>query len=573
MPADESILKEARKAIEQGDRARAKDLLTRQLRREPDNPDVWLWMSAVVDTPKERIYCLREVLRIDPEHRAAKRGLAMLGELPPEQQIVQPQPLPRRNWQAQIDKAERQPLKLPGKKTLLYGGAGIVALVLIGIAIFGGNRIGRRQASFVPSPYPTATSAPTAIPTATPIPSGPTPPWQALAVPYTPTPLYVTTPHPIIEAYRLAIRAYQNGEWDKVILYLNQSIQSEPASPDLPFLLGEAYRLNGSYDQALAAYEQSLSLNGNFGPAFLGRAQARWAVDRSQVDQVQSDLNAARSADPGIPETLTFFGRFYLENGDVQAALDTLNAAAEQNPNAPRVYFYRAQAYLALNNPAAALVDADRAVQLDLTFVPAFQVLGDALQANQRAAESVVPYEIYLRYTSNADPAVYVKMGRAYRSAGDFPQALEKINTALSQVPDSVSALLERGLLYIETGDPNRGLEDINTALNLNPDFFEALVAVGQARVALGDYQGAVDQLNQIAERAQNDVQRAMLLFWRAQALEPLDPNAALADWQLFLSLPENAAPAARFEFARQHLAALVPPTQLPDASQVTPTP
>jgi len=133
--------------------------------------------------------------------------------------------------------------------------------------------------------------------------------------------------------------------------------------------------------------------------------------------------------------------------------------------------------------------------------------------------------------------------------------------------------LLERGLLYIETGDPNRGLEDINAALNTNPDFFEALVAVGQARFVLADYQGAVDQLNQVAERAENDVQRAMLLFWRAQALEPLDPNAALADWQLFLSLPENAAPAARFELARQHLAAFVTPAPQPDASLVTPTP
>ena len=170
MPADDLILKEARKAIEQGDRARAKDLLTRQLRREPDNADIWLWMSAVVDTPKERAYCLREVLRIDPEHRAAKRGLAMMGELPPDQQIVEPQRLPHRNWQAQIDKAERPPFKLPGKKTLLYGGAGIIVLVLIGIAIFGPNGLGRRQqASFVPSPFPTATSAPTLIPTATPI--------------------------------------------------------------------------------------------------------------------------------------------------------------------------------------------------------------------------------------------------------------------------------------------------------------------------------------------------------------------------------------------------------------------
>ncbi|HWR64723.1 MAG TPA: tetratricopeptide repeat protein [Bellilinea sp.] len=574
MPVDDSILKEARKAIEQGDRARAKDLLTRQLRRDPDNPDVWLWMSAVVDTPKERAYCLREVLRIDPEHRAAKRGLAMMGELPPEQQIVQPQHLPHRNWQAQLDKAERPPFKLPNKKVLIYGGAGILVLILIGIGIFGPNGFGRRQqASFVPSPYPTATSAPTLIPTATPIPSGPTPPWQALVATYTPTPLYVNTPHPIIEAYSLAIRAYQRGDWEKVILYLNQSIQSEPSSPDLPFLLGEAYRLSGNNAHALTAYDQSLALNTNFGPAFLGRAQARWLVDPSQIDQIQSDLNSARSADPGMPETLTLFGRFYMENGEVQAALDYLNAAAEQNPNAPQVYFYRAQAYLSQNNPAAALADADRAVQLDLTFVPAYQVLGDALQANQRPTDSIVPYEIYLRYTNNPDPAVHVKMGRAYRNAGNFPQALEEFNTALSLVPESAPALLERGLLYIETGDPNRGLEDINAALNLSPDFFEALVAVGQARFVLADYQGAVDQLNQAAERAENDVQRAMLLYWRAQALEPLDTNAALADWQLFLSLPENAAPATRFEFARQHVAAFVTPAPPADAGLVTPTP
>ena len=574
MPADDSILKEARKAIEQGDRARAKDLLTRQLRREPDNADIWLWMSAVVDTPKERAYCLREVLRIDPEHRAAKRGLAMMGELPPDQQIVQPQRLPHRNWQAQIDKAERPPLKLPGKKTLLYGGAGIIVLVLIGIAIFGPNGIGRRQqASFVPSPYPTATSAPTLIPTATPIPSGPTPPWQALVATYTPTPLYVNTPHPIIEAYRLAIRAYQRSEWDKVIQYLNQSVQSEPSAPDLTFLLGEAYRLSGNSNQAMTAYDQSLAVNGNFAPAFLGRAQARWNLDRSQVDAIQSDLNSARSADPALPETLTLFGRFYLENGEVQAALEYLNAAADQNPNAPQVYYYRAQAQLQLRNFAAALVDADRAVQLDLTFVPAYQVLGDALQANQRAADSIMPYEVYLLYTINPDPAVHVKMGRAYRSAGNFPAALDAFNTALSLVPDSAPALLERGLLYIETGDPNRGLEDINAALAINPDFFEAAVAVGQARFALGDFQGAVEQLNPLAERAQDDVQRAMLLFWRAQALEPLDPNAALADWQLFLTLPENAAPAARFELARAHLAAFVVPTPQPEASLVTPTP
>jgi len=528
MPPDDSIFKEARKAIEQGDRARAKDLLTRQLRRDQDNPEVWLWMSAVVATPKERAYCLREALRIDPENRAAQRGLAMMGELSPEQQTVEAQPIPRRNWQAQIDKADRPPLKLPGKKMLFYAGAGIVALGLLGFAIFGSNGLGRQQAQFVPSPYPSATSSPTPIPTATPIPSGPTPPWQALAGTYTPTPIYVNTPHPIIEAYRIGIGAFQRGEWDKVVLYIGQSIQSEPGSPDLPYLLGEAYRLSDNYGQAVTAYNQSLQINPSFGPAFLGRAQAVWAIDAGQVDQIRADLEAARAADPNLPETLTLIGRLYLQTNQVDAAVQYLNAAVDQNPNATLAYYYRAQANLLLKNPAPALADAERAVQLDLTFIPAYLVLGDALQANQRAADAIPPYEIYLRYWPNPDPVVYVKMGRAYRAGGNFPAAMEALNTALAQVPDSFSALLERGLLYVETGDPNRGLEDINAALNLNPDSFEAAAAVGQAYFAQGNYQGAVDQLNQAAERAQDDTQRATLFFWRAQALEPLDQNAAI---------------------------------------------
>ncbi len=574
MPVDDSIIKEARKAIEQGDRARAKDLLTRQMRRDQDNPEVWLWMSAVVDTAKERAYCLREALRIDPGNRAAKRGLAMMGELAPEEQTAEPQPVPRRNWQAHIDKAERPPLKLPGKKVFLYGGAGIAVLVLVGYAIFGTENLRKRQAQFVPSPYPSATSLPTPVPTATPVPSGPTPPWQVLAAPYTPTPIYVNTPHPISEAYRLGFGAFQRGEWEKVVQYIGQSIQSEPGSPDLPYLLGEAYRLSGSYDQAVAAYNQSLQINPAFGPAFLGRAQAVWAIDAGQVDQIRADLESARAADPNLPETLTLMGRLYLQTGQADAAVEYLNAAIDQNPNTPLAYFYRAQAFLQMKNPAPALADADRAVQLDLTYLNAYLVLGDALQANQRVADSIPPYEIYLRYiTFTPDPAVYVKIGRAYRAGGNFPAALEALDTALAQVPDSFTALLERGLLYVDTGDPARGLEDINAALDLNPDSFEAAAAIGWAYFGQGDYQGAVDQLNLAAERAQDDTQWAMLFFWRAQALEPIDQNAALADWQQLLTLPESSAPAAWFEIARQHLGAFQTPTPPTDAIAATPTP
>jgi DNA-directed RNA polymerase subunit RPC12/RpoP len=45
----------------------------------------WLWLSGVMDDPKEKRNCLEEVLVRDPSNRMARRGLAMLdGRLKPE---------------------------------------------------------------------------------------------------------------------------------------------------------------------------------------------------------------------------------------------------------------------------------------------------------------------------------------------------------------------------------------------------------------------------------------------------------------------------------------------------------
>ncbi len=174
--------------------------------------------------------------------------------------------------------------------------------VLVGPSGAGKNTLMRRVKTFIPDL--------TQVPTMTPTWTGPTPPWLALAATYTPTPLYVNTPHPIIEAYRLSIRAFERQEWDKAIGYLQQSIQSEPNTADLPYLLGEAYRWSGQYGEAAKAYDQSLQANAGFAPAYLGRALNQWPIDPNQVDQIRSDLEAALTYDPHLPETLTQLGRW-----------------------------------------------------------------------------------------------------------------------------------------------------------------------------------------------------------------------------------------------------------------------
>jgi len=259
----------------------------------------------------------------------------MMGELVPEPYSGEPQRLKSRNWQGDIDKGKSPTVQLPWKKIGLYGGGAIIALALLMFAIFGPKK---EKAVISYDPNPTITPSPTQVPTMTPTWTGPTPPWLALAAIYTPTPLYVNTPHPIIEAYRLSIRAFERQEWDKAIGYLQQSIQSEPNTADLPYLLGEAYRLSGHYGEAAKAYDQSLQGNGAFAPAYLGRALNQWAIDPNQVDQIRSDLEAALTYDPHLPETLTQLGRLDLDTGNPESALERFNAAESQTCFSDHIY-------------------------------------------------------------------------------------------------------------------------------------------------------------------------------------------------------------------------------------------
>lgn len=572
MAVEDSIFKEVRKAVEEGDRSRARDLLSRALRRDQNDVNVWLWMSAVVDTPKERAYCLQEALRIDPNNVAAKRGLNMMGELVPEPYSGEPQRLKSRNWQGEVDKGKTTTVQLPWKKIGLYGGGAIIALGLLMFAIFGPKK---EKVVISYDLNPTITPSPTQVPTMTPTWTGPTPPWLSLAATYTPTPLYVNTPHPIIEAYRLSIRAFERTEWEKAIGYLQQSIQSEPNTADLPYLLGEAYRLSGRYGEAAKAYDQSLQANAGFAPAYLGRALNQWAMDPGQVDQIRSDLEAALTYDPHLPETLTELGRLDLETGNPESALDRFNAAESQNLAFPVTYYNRARAYLALGDADAALADAERASQSDLTMIPAYLTLGEALQANNRLVDSVVPLEIYIRYAQNIDPAVYLKITRAYRAAGNYQAALESVTKVLEQVPDSLEAIVERGYIYLESGEGQKALEDFDAVLAADPNSFDAGIARARALILLGAYSDAIQQLDQTEPLAQDDTQRLVVDFYRAQALDTLDTTSAIVVWERILNAPDGMVPDEWRALAQVRLSELYTPTVNPflptDTSTVNP--
>jgi tetratricopeptide (TPR) repeat protein len=87
-------LREGIAAVKAGQNERAHDLLIRVVARDEQNAQAWLWLSSVVDDLEDRKVCLENVLEIDPDNDAARKGLAWVCRQMEEQPEAKAPPIP-----------------------------------------------------------------------------------------------------------------------------------------------------------------------------------------------------------------------------------------------------------------------------------------------------------------------------------------------------------------------------------------------------------------------------------------------------------------------------------------------
>jgi hypothetical protein len=61
-----------------GQRRVAAGLLTRSVQLDPQSERAWLWLSGVLDDPKQVAFCLHAVLKLNPHNQHAQKGLERL---------------------------------------------------------------------------------------------------------------------------------------------------------------------------------------------------------------------------------------------------------------------------------------------------------------------------------------------------------------------------------------------------------------------------------------------------------------------------------------------------------------
>jgi tetratricopeptide (TPR) repeat protein len=571
---ENSMLREAVEAVRQGDRARARDLLTRLLKADQNNATYWLWLSAVVESPKERLYCLQTALKLDPENVSVRRGLTLLGGLEPDE-AISPFPMNRpRSWEenlaVQDEKAEKpRGWANPVARLFIILGIGIVVLGLFvgGYTLF--SRVASRPAPYrTPTHRPTFTLSPTSTTTpvdrtATPTFLGPTPLSFFLVATYTPTPLYVVTEHPVLtrDLFRAGLRFMAVRQYETARVQFRLVLQSEPAAADAFYYIAETHRLEGNYVNARDAYQEAININANFAPAFVGRGMANLALNPDA--DVKGDFDNAITLDPQFVDAYIQRAAYWTAHGNPGAAIADLKTAIDMRPDSALAWMNLARAQLSNGENEAALASALRANQIDLTLVPVYLTLAQAYIATGQTAQAVAVLQTYTIYEPN-DTSAFLSLGTAYNAAGEFQRAQEVLSQYIDANLHSAEAYYQRGLAYLNLNNPNLAEADFKQALSFDPADFDSHLGLARAYDMQGKPGDAYIQAEQNAlPLAKTDGTKAQCYYWEAIFLEHIpDLPSATAYWKRMLQLPESAMPLEWRTTAFEHLG--ITPTPKP---------
>jgi tetratricopeptide (TPR) repeat protein len=572
--ADDAVFQDAIESLRAGNKAKARDLLTTLLKTEQNNVNYWIWLSAAMDSTKERVYCLQTAHKLDPENATAKRGLILLGALPADEN-VRPFPVNRpRAWEEKLLLAHEKP-KPKGwaavKQSPVFR-LGIVILTLgglVGAAVFGFIIPRASQARvIVPTatgPTPTFTASPTAI-GAKPKATQPAGTLDALAaqfgnVDYTPTALYVQYQgSPETFDYLIQFEnAYAANDWDKVVTALENIIQLEPTALYAYYYLGEAYRFKKDPFKAMQAYEQGITQNADYAPFYLGMARARLMVDPNS--NVLPLLDNAVELDPNFGETYLERAKVKIRDNDLNGAINDLGTANKLLPGSPLVLHYVAVARYREGNYEVALVAAEQARQLDVKLVANYLLLGQIHYALGNYDKAIQALQIYLKIETE-DVTATMLLGKIYFDTGDYEQTIVTMNTVIALERTRQEAYLYRFLSNVELGNGSAADEDIDAIIEFYPESFDANVGILRAHFINERYGSAEQSIEKTEVLAETDEQKALIYYWAGMVYEKRqNPKKAAEYWSLLLELPEDAMTEDMRAEAEEHLLAIYTPT------------
>jgi tetratricopeptide (TPR) repeat protein len=275
------------------------------------------------------------------------------------------------------------------------------------------------------------------------------------------------------------------GSWQQAIAEYDEAIRLKPDLAEAYNNRGAARRALGELEAALADFTEAARLKPDLAAARINVASIR--LDLGQTEEAVQDLDRAFSlklTEPEVASTYLLYGRAHSALGDREAAIDVLSEAIDLDSENADAFYLRGQAYLAIGllpsglqgasacrpGPACQRADSDfgNAVRINTEFIGAYVARGDLRVLRGVLAPAIRDYDEAI-WREPDNPDYYERRGMAYVGLGRKSEAVADFEHAIRLDPGRAAAYRARGLAYVELGQPDLAISSFDEAVRLDP--------------------------------------------------------------------------------------------------------
>lgn len=191
----------------------------------------------------------------------------------------------------------------------------------------------------------------------------------------------------------------------------------------------------------------------------------------------------------------------FMAEGQYRQALKEFQKSQALDEGSAEVHFDLGTVYLCLSQPAKAVEEFRRAIQLKPDYTIAKNSLGAALMAAGRNDEAIPVLEELCENLIYATPQFpLLNLGFIHYTKKNYDKAISYYKRAVEAAPDFAQAWRGLGRVYFDTGRMTEACEAYEKAVKAAPFFARAFLEMGDAMEASGRAEDAVSAWKRAAE-------------------------------------------------------------------------
>ncbi|NPV67475.1 MAG: tetratricopeptide repeat protein [Anaerolineae bacterium] len=525
----------------------ARRLLQTAIRLDPENETAWLWLASVAKDNQERIFCLRQILQINPQNELAIKGLQALGIATGDQPQAAarpvtsnvPRPTPERIKAAQralgpiiqaateredpysqIQWVHKRRNRAGERAATLFTIAirVVPVLLVVGLLAAGAYFVSTNPSAIALAPTWTPSHTPTVTPTPTP---GFTPtPSPTPRLTYTPSPaidpslprgdlsvgMTITPVYPrflegrVIQEAVMLIDAGRDSVALPTLSALRETLLETSNNPN-PFYyeaialtnLGDTERAERVLQEGIERLER---LGANTGLLHAGLAYVYAARGNYRASNEEADL--ALTGDPALVQPYYTLVRNALATENYQEASRLLNEAQDRHPADVNLWLLRGELNLLRGQPAEAQQNARVALYIDPSAEEAYLLQARADIAFGDYGLAVLHLQDYL-FLYPGSIQGWTLLGEVRTLEGNDTLAIDAYSRAVNTAQitaEQFPALMARAALYARLHQPERAYVDYTAILDVAPDDVAAREGRARAAYLAGRFGEAIEDLD-----------------------------------------------------------------------------